>query len=403
MRPADLRPVFRPLLVTLLIQALVSGAAFSVPVLAPALAAAFEVPASWSGYYVAVVYLGATLASAAAFPLLRRSGALGVTAMASLLTGLGLAALAPGLLVPAMAGALVAGLGYGLTNPAASEILARGTEPRIRAVVFSLKQTGVPLGGMLAGATVPRLLEAAGWQATLLIVAGICLLAAALLFAPGIRIANVRPQHEGNTGAVGALRLVLGSPGLRLLAFASFGLAAMQLCVTAALVAHLVETVGFSLLDAGLLFALAQGAGVLGRILWGVVADLIGSAQRTFTLLCVAITLCAWALALLDPGWPGWLVALVCIATGGTALAWNGVYIAEIVRLAPPHGAGAATGGALIFTYAGVVVGPPLFSVAADLAGTYAAAYGLVSLLTLGSVALTLRVNENGPARHRRS
>lgn len=400
MRPADFRPVLRPLLVTLLIQALVSGAAFSVPVLAPALAPAFEVPASWSGYYVAVVYLGATVASAATFQLLRRAGALGVTAMAALLTGLGLAALAPGLLLPAVLGALVAGLGYGLTNPAASEILARATPADGRALVFSLKQTGVPLGGMLAGALVPWLLEATGWQATLLIVAGACLVASVLVLTPGIRIDNPRPQ-VGGAGAAGAVRLVLGHRDLRRLAFASFGLAAMQLCVTAALVAHLVETAGYTLPAAGLLFALAQGAGVAGRILWGMVADITGSARRTFLLLCCGITAGAWALAFLDAGWPGWLVALLCLLVGGTSLAWNGVYIAEIVRLAPPQGAGAATGGALMFTYAGVVVGPPLFSLMAGLAGSYAAAYGSISLLTIMSIALTLRTAEHAPGTRR--
>jgi len=42
-------------------------------------------------------------------------------------------------------------------------------------LVFSIKQTGVPAGGMLAGALVPGLLLLAGWQGALLAVAAACL------------------------------------------------------------------------------------------------------------------------------------------------------------------------------------------------------------------------------------
>ena len=39
-----------------------------------------------------------------------------------------------------------------MSSPAGSEILQRFSPPPIRNLVFSIKQTGVPLGGVLAGA-----------------------------------------------------------------------------------------------------------------------------------------------------------------------------------------------------------------------------------------------------------
>ena len=53
-------------------------------------------------------------------------------------------------------GALIIGLGYGPITPASSAILNEVTPNRIRALIFfSIKQSGVPIGGAIAGILVP--------------------------------------------------------------------------------------------------------------------------------------------------------------------------------------------------------------------------------------------------------
>jgi len=69
----------------------------------------------------------------------------------------------------------------------------------------------------------------------------------------------------------------------------------------------------------------------------------------------------------------------VCAAFGGTAIGWNGVYLAEIARKAPPGKAGLATGGALFFTYFGVLLGPPAFAFLVEGGLGYPAAFLLVA------------------------
>jgi len=54
--------------------------------------------------------------------------------------------------------------------------------------VFSVKQTGVPLGGALAGVVVPPLVLLGGWRLGALAVAGLCVLTA--LVAQAIRVEN---------------------------------------------------------------------------------------------------------------------------------------------------------------------------------------------------------------------
>jgi TRAP-type mannitol/chloroaromatic compound transport system permease large subunit len=48
------------------------------------------------------------------------------------------------------------------------------------ALVFSIKQTGVPVGAMMAGALVPTMMLNIDWQMSLLVVALACLISAAL-------------------------------------------------------------------------------------------------------------------------------------------------------------------------------------------------------------------------------
>jgi predicted MFS family arabinose efflux permease len=385
-----LRTVALPLAVTLAVQAVMSLAALAVPVAAPRMAADLGVPPSFAGHYVALLYLGAVGATLAARRLIGGLGPMGASLLALGLAASGLALLPQGPLPVLAIGTLVMGLGYGLTTPASSEILHARTPRGARAFVFSLKQTGVPLGGVVAGVVVPPLLGALGWRATLTVVAGLCLVMA-LAFAPLRQGLDGLPRHDPVGRRRSPLRLVLADRRLSRLAVASFGFSAMQLCLVTFLVAYLVGEVGLSLVTAGLLFALTQTAGIAGRIAWGWIADRLLAPRTTLVLMAATMALCSALTALVGPGWPIAPLALLLIAFGGSAIAWNGVFLAEVARLAPDGEAAAATGGALTFTYAGVVAGPPLFALVVELAGGYGAAYLSAALLALVSLWLVAR------------
>lgn len=143
-----MRSTLFPLAATLAVQVLVSMAVVTVPVLAPAVAAETGVSAGDVGIFIALVY-GASMATRlVSGPLVQRFGAIRLSQaclVACVATG------APALFV---VGALFLGAGYGPVTPASSHILARRTPLQRLSLVFSLKQTGVPLGGALAGTVV---------------------------------------------------------------------------------------------------------------------------------------------------------------------------------------------------------------------------------------------------------
>lgn len=377
-----MRSTLFPLATTLAVQVIVSMAVVTVPVFAPTVAAETGVSASYVGIFIAMVYAAGMAASLVSGPLVQRFGAIRVsqTCLAACAVGLACVAMGPPALF--VVGAIFLGAGYGPITPASSHILARSTPPERLSLVFSLKQTGVPLGGALAGAVVPSLVQWGGWRAAALLVAGACL--ATLVIAQPLREALDADRDPvrrlAASSLAGPLRYTLSDPALRRLAFCSFFFAALQLCLITFLVTHLTLNVGISLVEAGLMLAAAQAGGVFARVGWGVIADRWGRPIRLLGLLAIAMGVAAVATACFTAQWSATSVALVCAAFGATAIGWNGVYLAQVARLAPQGKAGDATGGSLVFTYAGVLFGPPTFTLLVGVGVSYATAYVMLAV-----------------------
>ena len=170
-----------PLIATLAAQTLATMALFSLPAIAPAVAHALGVPGELVGLFVSVAY-GTGIVSALLSPgFIHRYGgvrtmqAMLLTAAAMLLTA------ALGNVTALAAAAVVLGLGYGAAAPASTHLLVPHTPKSVFNLVMSLRQIGVPLGGVLASLPLPPLVILAGWRPALLVeVAPIPLLIALL-------------------------------------------------------------------------------------------------------------------------------------------------------------------------------------------------------------------------------
>jgi MFS family permease len=376
-----MRSTVLPLVATLAIQALVAMATITVPVLAPSASADLHVSAGYIGLFVSLVYLGSMISSAASVDLIRRIGAIRVSQFGLVLCAAGLATLTLGATPALVASALLLGIGYGPITPASSHILARTTPPHMMSFVFSLKQTGVPVGGALAGAIVPPLVLFGGWRAAALTVAGLCVLTA--LLSQAIRAENDSDRDPrrpiGARGPIRALALVASEPSVRRLAVSSFFFSALQLCLTTYLVTYLTNQLGYTLVQAGLMLSVATGAGIVGRIGWGALADRTGRPGGVLGFVGCAMAAAAVTMALSSPEWSTALMIVLCAVFGGTAIGWNGVFLAQVAREAPVGKTVEATGGALFFTFFGVLVTPPLFALVVENGGRYSTAFAMVA------------------------
>lgn len=365
-----------PVAVTFAVQTLVAMAVYSAPVMAPVAGPALGVPPAYVGYYIAVVYIGSMIGSVTGGGWVARLGAIRVSQIGLALCLAGLALGASAFVPLVLLGGLCVGLGYGPTTPASSHILVRAAPPRLIAMVFSLKQTGVPAGAAIAGAVVPLLVLNAGWQN-----AAIAIGAACLALALAIEPARARFDQGLDPGArvsAASMFATLGlvkNPRLAEMAVASFIYGGAQITLVTYLVTFLTETFAMSLVLAGLVMSVSQLASVAGRIAWGVVADRVLSPRTTLGLLGIGMGVSGLATLAASPAWPTWLLFVFAAVFGSTAVGWNGVYLAEVARLAPRNQISQATGACLFFTFLGVVCSPPLFNLALSLGLGYAGAY----------------------------
>jgi predicted MFS family arabinose efflux permease len=247
-------------------------------------------------------------------------------------------------------------------------------------LIFSIKQTGVPLGGALAGVLVPPLVLYFSWRWS---AAAVALLCAALALA--IQPARAGEERGGASAVSPALlaplRLVLANPPLIEMATISLIFGMTQLALFSYFVTYLNLELGYSLVAAGLIYSSAHTAGIIGRIAWGAVADRWISPRRMLGLLGLMMALSGAAVAVFNADWPLPAVILASAMFGASAVGRNGVFLAEVARLAPPGQVGAVTGGTQFFTFIGALTAPPLFGLMAGLVGGYGKAYFLSCLL----------------------
>lgn len=391
--PARLLPLMAA---TLASQALVSMGVLTLPAIAPDYADALGVDPALIGYQISLTYAAAMLSTGYGGGFTTAWGACRTTQAGLLLVAAGAAA-AMAASLPALALASVfLGLGYGLTNPAASHLLVRFTPEARRNLIFSIKQTGVPAGGVAAATCGPALAVTLGWRWSLALVVLVCAALAALLEPRRAAWDDDRARGAGlrhMTG--GGMPIIWRDPFLRRLALTAFCFAGVQLCVMTFTVTLLVKEAGYTLVQAGLLLSGVQLAGVLGRIAWGWSADRCGDARGVLAALGALMTLLCVAVTSLSVGWPTAAVGLVFFGLGATAVGWNGVFLAEVARVAPRHQTALATGGALFFTFGGVLVAPALFASAYHLVGSYALTFAVAAAFAaLGTGAVALRQRE---------
>lgn len=379
------------LVATLTVQSLVAMCLLTLPVVAPTVAQALEISTVYLGLYIAFAYAGAMAASLLSGGVVRRYGAIRASQLGLMLCALGVALCAIESPIATALGAVFVGLGYGPITPASSHLLARSTPAHRMSFVFSIKQTGVPLGGVLAGVIVPGLADIAGWQAAFLTIAAVTLLCAVAIqpLCADLDADKDRTQAVSfGNGLAAPLRLVFSQRSLAVLAAVSFMFSITQLSLVTYMVTFLHDDLGMGLIVAGFTLAVAQAAGVAGRLLWGYLSDRYLGPIAMLGLLAVLIAICSLATPFLQYFDSQALTLIVLSLFGSSAVGWNGVYLAEVARQAPPGQASIATGGTLSMTFLGIVIGPPIFGLIASAFGSYGLAFA--SLIVPAGICLWL-------------
>ncbi|MDQ3189891.1 MAG: MFS transporter [Pseudomonadota bacterium] len=377
------RNVSAALATTLVAQTFGSAAVLAPTVLAPLIGKSMDLSVTTIGLYISIVYVGSMIASVLSGPVIDAAGGTRVSQIALLICAVGLCLLSTSVVILAVWGAFMIGLGYGPLTPASSDVLARAAPPGRMAVIYSLKQTGVPLGGVLAGLLLPVLALAIGWNWALTVVGGGCALCAVAATPYRLPLDGERSgkiQRPRIRQALEPIASTLRNTELKILAISSGVFSATQFCLAVYLVTFLTQTLLWQIVAAGVALSATQATGAFARVFWGWVADRGAGAKRTLIVLAAAMAASALSTLVLDDTTPPLMVVALMVIFGATAGGWNGVYLATVARLAPPGQIAKVTGGTLAFTYLGIVIGPLLFGTVADWTGSFAVAFGALAI-----------------------
>ena len=362
------------------------------PILAARLAEDFGISPAWLGLYLFMQNVMSIIAALGCGSFILRYGPMRVSQFTLLLMGSSLLVVASGTLWLYPLGAVLLGAAA-VSTPASSHILARICPPRLVPLIFSIKQTGVPVGSLIGGLLIPFLLGVVVYSATLgttirLGPYGTALVAALIVFLVSLSLQPLRAHFDADRDSSqkisfgdmrATLALVFKNPPLRDIAFAAFAFGGLQSLFSGFFILYLIDGLGYSAVEAGTAFAVSSFTAIVARIAWG---GLGGYVSPRWILAGIGLFggIAALLMTQFDFTWTLNGIIAVAILFNITALSWHGVLLSETAQLAPEGQVGTATGGVLAFTSISMMIYPALFGVILAVADSYSIGFALASV-----------------------
>jgi sugar phosphate permease len=334
-------------------QASFSAIFFGLPALAPFVRGQYELSLPEVGLVLASLNVGLVSTLLLWGIVADRIGERAV--LAAGLTGCGAAlvlAAATSSLAGLVATLIAAGALGGGTQTASGRAVMSWFGPEERGLALGIRQTAVPLGGVIAALALPLLTHRASLDAAFLALAGGCGVAAVVCAALIRREPSPDHAHPGRP---------LRDPRIWRLCLGSTFYVVTQITLLGFLVLFLHDEHGVSTTAGAAALAVTQAFGGVARIGVGRWSDQRG--ERIVPLLRLGLLLAASAfVAALLLNASLWLLLPALIVAGTFSLAWNGLSFTATAEIAGRSRAGAAIGLQQSFLAAGSIVAPITFS-----------------------------------------
>lgn len=281
---------------------------------------------------------------------------------------------------------MLGGIASSMAQPATNLALARRVTRSVQGLAFGLKQASIPATTMAAGIAVPTIGLSYGWRPAFFLSALVC-----------VPLLVILPKEQVERRARGSLReLRLGDMPMGLLALlaasAGLGVAAGN-AIGAFFVVSAVEF-GMEAGRAGYVLAVGSGAGVVGRILWGWLADRL---DDLFLWVGALLAAGSGGFVMISTGSIGGLLLAGAVVTYSLGWGWAGMFVYGVVRLNPIAPA-VATSVTSLGMRVGGIIGPALFGVVASRA-SFREAWLMCSVAMLlsavGTVMIGLRMRRD--------
>lgn len=246
-----------------------------------------------------------------------------------------------------------------------------------RGLALGVRQTAVPLGGLIAALVVPQLGSSDDATAGFLFFAALSALGA-VVGAAVIRSRSSEQQHELEPAT---LARTLRDGRLWRLALGSGVYVYAQIAIIGFGVVFLHDEHGLSERDAALVIAAAQVLAVGIRIGTGRWSDLVGSRIGPLRQVGIVVAVSLGVVAALAGG-PVWLLVPALALAGGLSMGWNALAFTAAAELAGPARSGAAIGFQQS-VLSGIAIAAPIVFAATVSGTSWALAFLLAALVPL--------------------
>ena len=288
----------------------------TMPILADRIAENFDISRAWLGLYLFVQNIASIITAMCCGGFILRYGAVRISQWALLMMGGSLIIISLKIIWLYPIGAILLGLG-GVLTPASSHLLARVCPPKIAALIFSIKQTGVPLGSLVGGLLIPFLLGVSVYISSLktsihVDAFGAAFITALLVYFIIIFLQPVRDYFDSDrqpdvkisfSNVTTTMKKVASTPELRDLAFGSFSFGGLQSIFAGFFILFLIDGLGFSEIEAGKAFAISSFTAVGARFLWGYIGSVYFSARIVLGFIGMFAGIASILTGLYDEAW----------------------------------------------------------------------------------------------------
>ncbi len=285
--------------------------------------------------------------------------------------------------------AFLTGIGFSIITPAINKGVINLVPPEKRAVSIGIAQAGGGIGGILGASLLPFAGNIYGWRNALLIAAGVAMLMALVL------AVFYKPQNKKNTRVTERLKVPSGSfkedfkklitnPVLIFICLMGLAFGFTMGNMTIHYTLFLTGDVELTPALAGFALSSFMFGGIVGQPSMGYLNDRFFSSNRRLGLTILGGTSSLMFFIIGTIVYSGVLVygsiLVVSVIFGIFALAIPGLVFTTIGDVVDDKLIGTATGVTLVFIRTGVVVGPPLVGLIADIRGNYRVSWLLLSL-----------------------
>ena len=304
------------------------------------------------------------------------------------------------------------GWGYSAINPATSKGVFLCFTANRRATAMGIKQTGVPLGGIIAGLVgglaVAHNVEVSGWnlqwQTIMLLIAAITFVGIGLcLILP--KSLNEAKETANQTSIANELKILASDWQFNRYALATLALNFGQYNFFTFLTAFLTKVLSFAQEAAGSVYSVVQAASAFARPFWGFASDFFLHSRKKAlcAIICFIAVLCFVACALISyAGAPAWFGISVSIILGITIASYPPLIQAITVEAVKPNKIGSALGYTHMAMHTGACLGPLAMGITLDLFN-YSVGYGLTAAVVLmGVLLLTFGFKEETGVKRRK-